>query len=286
MRRSRNPACSKPGTIAATRSPNSDATRKRLRAMTRCWRPVRKPATLDRPRTSLMRCRRRRRVASMIGWYVAAPVRRCARRSRQCAVRAQEFEGAANAYAEALAIDPDYPYARGNLVLAAPVLRLAIFDRGPTESAGLRQGRRIAAPSRRSPCPIRGREVRRICGAQTNIQRRPLWRGEVYRQNGKIRVAYLSADFNATPSPRSWPVSSNITTSTVRDDGHLAKRRDDRDAAASRTRFEHFIDAAGWASTRSPRLCGGWRSTLPSTSWALPVNAGAGFLPSGRHRSR
>ena len=113
---------------------------------------------------------------------------------------AKDYERAANAYAAALAREPGYAYARGNLAFS----RLHCCDWSSLTAdrddiaQGLRQGQRIASPF----------QAIALCDSPADLKRcANLWSADKYPsvptvqreqsdKHGKIRVAYLSADFN------------------------------------------------------------------------------------------
>jgi predicted O-linked N-acetylglucosamine transferase (SPINDLY family) len=115
--------------------------------------------------------------------------------------RARRYDDAAHDYEAVLRLAPEYPYARGNLSFC----RLHGCDwRSLTEdramiAAGLQSGKgacnpfqAIALSSSRSDqlaCAM-------IAAAEKYpVSKQALWRGERY-DHGRIRLAYLSADFN------------------------------------------------------------------------------------------
>ncbi len=113
---------------------------------------------------------------------------------------AKDYERAATSYAAVLARDPAYPYARGNLAYS----RLHCCDWSALEAdradiaRGLRNGQRVVSPFQAialfdTPADLK------CCAALWNADKYPpapaLWRGERY-DHAKIRIAYLSADFN------------------------------------------------------------------------------------------
>ena len=115
---------------------------------------------------------------------------------------AKDYERAAEAYAAVLARDPIYPYARGNLAFS----RLHCCDWGSLEAdhaalaRGLQEGRRIASPFQAIAVlddPADLKTCARIWSTakypQTPIA---AWQGERYGDRGRLRVSYLSADFN------------------------------------------------------------------------------------------
>jgi predicted O-linked N-acetylglucosamine transferase (SPINDLY family) len=116
----------------------------------------------------------------------------------------KRFAEAAGDYEKALALAPDLPYAEGYLLQCR--LRccdwngLAPLRRRVAE--GLRAGRRVIDPLSNladSTLPAEHLQCARIWVADAYPSAQaPLWRGERYR-HGKIRVAYLSADFRLHP---------------------------------------------------------------------------------------
>ncbi|MEY4880190.1 MAG: hypothetical protein RJB62_1659 [Pseudomonadota bacterium] len=112
----------------------------------------------------------------------------------------KRFDEAAKAAAEALRLDPDYPYARGVLVHS----QLSVCDwEGLDEQAAkieaaLRDGKRTLSPFEYlALCPSAEQQWRCAEIWMSHLyppQSLPLWRGERYGHK-RLRVAYLSADF-------------------------------------------------------------------------------------------
>ena len=114
----------------------------------------------------------------------------------------KDYERAATAYAAVLAHDPDYPYAQGNLAFS----RLHCCDWSSLEAdrsgiaQGLFEGRRVVNPFQ--AIALLASPQRLLRGATLwmadKYPRAPavLWPGERNANRGKIRLAYLSADFN------------------------------------------------------------------------------------------
>lgn len=114
----------------------------------------------------------------------------------------KNYERAAAAYAAALARDPDYAYARGNVAFS----RLHCCDWSSLEAdradiaRGLREGRRVASPFQAIALFDSPADLKR-CATLWSADKYPpapavLRQGERYGNHAKIRVAYLSADFN------------------------------------------------------------------------------------------
>jgi len=114
---------------------------------------------------------------------------------------AKDYERAAAAYAAALARDPDYPYARGNLAYS----RLHCCDWSALDAdradiaRGLRDGQRVVSPFQAIALFDSPADLKR-CAALWSVDKYPpasaaLLQGQRY-DHAKIRVAYLSADFN------------------------------------------------------------------------------------------
>jgi protein O-GlcNAc transferase len=116
-------------------------------------------------------------------------------------VRARRHEDAACDYEAVLSLDPDYRYARGNLVtcrLHCCDWRSRDDDRNAI-AAGLKARKRIIEPFQNIALS-RSRSDHLACAkifaaAKYPVARRSLWRGERY-DHARIRLAYLSADFN------------------------------------------------------------------------------------------
>jgi len=116
-------------------------------------------------------------------------------------VRVRRHEDAARDYEAVLSLDPDYRYARGKLVWC----RLhccdwrSLDDHRNAIAAGLKAGRRVIEPFQNIALS-RSRSDQLACAKifatdKYPVARRPLWRGERYN-HGRLRLAYLSADFN------------------------------------------------------------------------------------------
>jgi predicted O-linked N-acetylglucosamine transferase (SPINDLY family) len=109
---------------------------------------------------------------------------------------------AAHDYEKALKLDPEIPYARGNLVLYK--LHGADWASLTADlkeiSAKARDGKPVIVPFAHvalSSSPEEQLLVARIwMGDKHPLAKQPLWRGERYRHE-RIRVGYLSADFHA-----------------------------------------------------------------------------------------
>ena len=115
--------------------------------------------------------------------------------------RARRYDDAAREYETVLRLDPERPYARGNLAfcrLHGCDWRSLNEDRTAI-AAGLRAGKRIINPFQAiALSPSRGDQL--ACATITvadkyPIPKQPLWRGKRY-EHERIRLAYLSADFN------------------------------------------------------------------------------------------
>jgi predicted O-linked N-acetylglucosamine transferase (SPINDLY family) len=114
----------------------------------------------------------------------------------------KHYEQAADAYAAALARDPNYAYARGNLLFS----RLycchwsSLHAERQAIARGLVEGQRVASPFQaialfESPYALRR------CATLWMADKCPrvtgtLSRGEQHARHDRIRIAYLSADFN------------------------------------------------------------------------------------------
>ena len=115
----------------------------------------------------------------------------------------KRFEEAAKDCESLLKLDPEYKYTRGFLAF----FRLQCcdwrdLDRQRREiAAGLRAGKRVIAPFA-NVALARSEKDQLSCASICIADRypassRPLWQGERYRHD-KIRLAYLSGDFNST----------------------------------------------------------------------------------------
>ena len=114
----------------------------------------------------------------------------------------KRYEEAAAGYASLIAAAPDFPYAKGNLVLARAYAcdwRAFAEDRARL-GADIAAGKPAISPHG-STLIIDDAQAQLICARRWVADRcppspSPLWRGEIYRHE-KIRIAYLSADFHA-----------------------------------------------------------------------------------------
>jgi predicted O-linked N-acetylglucosamine transferase (SPINDLY family) len=114
----------------------------------------------------------------------------------------KHYDEAAAGFAALLAAAPDFPYARGNLMLArayacdwrgfAEGLAQLRADIGAGKPAMSPHGSTLILDTAQEQFACARRWVADRCPASPA----PLWRGEIYRHE-KIRVAYLSADFHA-----------------------------------------------------------------------------------------
>ena len=163
------------------------------------------------------------------------------------------YERAADAYAAALARDPDYAYARGNLAFS----RLHCCDWSSLTAdrtaiaRGLLEGRRVVNPFQAialfdSPytlqrCATLWMADKYARGPQA------LWQGKRSAGDGRIRVAYLSADFNghavATLLAGVWERHDKTrfemtAISFVDGTGSVMRRRVER-------AFDRVVDVAG-----------------------------------------
>jgi predicted O-linked N-acetylglucosamine transferase (SPINDLY family) len=164
---------------------------------------------------------------------------------------AKDYELAAAAYAAVLGRDPDYPYARGNLAFS----RLYCCDWSSlqadraTIAQGVRNGARVVNPFQAIALIHSPADLKR-CAILWNSEKYPaappLWRGERY-DHSRIRVAYLSADFNghavatllAGVCERHDRTRFETTAiSYVSGDGGAMRRRLER-------AFDRMIDVAG-----------------------------------------
>ena len=161
----------------------------------------------------------------------------------------KDYERAADAYAAVLACDPDYAYASGNLAFS----QLYCCDwRANRQSIarGVREGRRTASPFQAIAMLDAPGDLR-LCAELWSTEKHPrapaaLWQGEVYGHD-RIRVAYLSADFNghavATLMAGVWEQHDKTRFETsavsfVNDDGGTMRARIGK-------AFDRVIDVAG-----------------------------------------
>ena len=114
----------------------------------------------------------------------------------------KDYDEAAVGFAALLAAAPDFPYARGNLMLArAYACDWRGFAEGVAQlRADIRLGKPALSPHGSTLILDNPQEqlacARRWVADRCQASSAPLWRGEIYRHE-KIRVAYLSADFHA-----------------------------------------------------------------------------------------
>src|SRR6185503_17481581 len=155
-------------------------------------------------------------------------------------------------FSSLLKADPEFAYARGNLVFSK--LHSCDWQELEKESeravADMRVGKRVLMPIHGTALFSSSQDQLRcsqiFSADQYPPRPEPLWRGERYRHE-RIRLAYLSGDF------RNHPVTQlmagvfehhdrtrfeTIAISLDADDNSALRRR----AAAA---FEHFIDARG-----------------------------------------
>ena len=113
----------------------------------------------------------------------------------------KRYEEAAHGFADVLKIEPDFPYARGNLLYC----RLNACDWEGLEqeraeiAARLKAGARVVTPIQHAAfsSSLEGQlQAARIWAADKYPATAPLWRGEAYHHE-RIRIAYLSADFHS-----------------------------------------------------------------------------------------
>ena len=114
---------------------------------------------------------------------------------------ARRYREAAAGFAAALARDPDYPYARGNLALCKCFCcdwHGLAHDKAQL-AASMREGKRAVKPFQSlalSDNPESQLQAARSFAAELyRPAAQPLWQGERYGHE-RIRLAYLSADFN------------------------------------------------------------------------------------------
>ena len=114
---------------------------------------------------------------------------------------AKNYRAAADDYAAVLGLDPNYSYARGNRAFCQMHCCdwLSLDEDRAAIGVGLRDGGRIVNPfqslSLSRSCEDQLQCARIYVADKYPAQPRPLWKGEPYAHD-RIRVAYLSADFN------------------------------------------------------------------------------------------
>jgi predicted O-linked N-acetylglucosamine transferase (SPINDLY family) len=114
----------------------------------------------------------------------------------------KRYADAAGDFQKALTLDPDFPYARGNLALYR--MHSCDWRNFESENAALTARVQAAKPvvfpfiyvAISHSMPDQMQCARLWVANQAPPSPRPLWRGEMYR-HGKIRLAYVSADFHA-----------------------------------------------------------------------------------------
>jgi protein O-GlcNAc transferase len=113
----------------------------------------------------------------------------------------KRYEEAARDFAEVLKVEPDFPYARGNLIYC----RLNACDWKDLEqerakiAACLEAGARVVTPIQHAAFSSSLEEqlqAARTWAADKFPPEMPFWLGEVYAHE-RIRIAYLSADFHS-----------------------------------------------------------------------------------------
>ncbi|MEA2824271.1 MAG: protein O-GlcNAc transferase, partial [Alphaproteobacteria bacterium] len=113
----------------------------------------------------------------------------------------KRYEEAARGFADVLKVEPDFPYARGNLVYCR--LNACEWERLDEEcaeiAAGLKAGAQVVTPIQHaafSSSPEEQLQAARIWAADKYPPQTPLWLGGAY-SHARIRIAYLSADFHS-----------------------------------------------------------------------------------------
>jgi len=162
----------------------------------------------------------------------------------------KRYEEAIRDCEQVLAIDPDYPYARGVLIhsrLQCCDWRAYEEDRRKIGSA-LDAGKRVISPFNHKALSDSAAEqlqcalvwVRNECAADPD----PLWRGEVYRRD-RIRLAYVSADFNASAVATLMAGVFEHHDRTRFEITAISLGNDLKTEMRSRLKnaFEHFVDA-------------------------------------------
>ena len=162
----------------------------------------------------------------------------------------KRYEEAMRDCEQVLAINPDYPYARGVLIhsrLQCCDWRTYDEDRLRIKSA-LDAGKRVISPfnhkalSESAAGQLQCAQVwvRNECRASSD----PLWRGEVYRHE-RIRLAYVSADFNASAVATLMAGVFEHHDRTRFETTAISLGSDIKTEMRSRlkTAFDHFVDA-------------------------------------------
>ena len=158
---------------------------------------------------------------------------------------AKDYEPAAEAYATVLLRDPAYDFARGNLAFS----RLYCCDWTSLDSdratiaRDLQVDKRVANPFQAIALVDSPADLKRCAKIWSTTKYpsapSPLWRGERY-DHAKIRVAYLSADFNghavATLMAGVWDQHDKTRFETT------AVSYVDGNGSAMRRRVEHAFD--------------------------------------------
>jgi len=174
----------------------------------------------------------------------------------------KDYERAAAAYEAVLARDPDYGYVRGNLAFS----RLHCCDWSSLEAdrsavaRGLFEGRRIVNPFQALALLASPHSLLR-CATLWMADKYPraptaLWPGQRNSDRGKIRVAYLSADFNghavATLLAGVWEHHDKSRFETtaisyVPSNGSTMRQRVER-------AFDRVVDVAGTSDAEAARM--------------------------------
>ncbi len=192
----------------------------------------------------------------------------------------KRFDEAVTSYRRAAELDPDLDYLKGIYLHAKMhVCDWTHFDEERAQlQAGVGGGHAVSYPFQllawcASPA-IQHACARSYVADKCPPFPTPIWRGERYAHQ-RIRVAYLSADFRdhpvddpdrrpvRTPRPRRASRRSRCRSDSTR-------RTECASSCAPRSTGSWTRDAMSDAGGRRAR-CGSWKSTLRSTSTALPT---------------
>jgi predicted O-linked N-acetylglucosamine transferase (SPINDLY family) len=172
----------------------------------------------------------------------------------------KHYEEAARDFGAVLAIDPDFPYARGNrFYCTLNACDWTNFDSERAEiAAKLRQDRPVVVPIHVvafSPSLEDQLRAARIWAADKYPAAPAVWRGETYRHD-KIRVAYLSADFHSHATAALMAGVFENRDSARFHTTAISFGPDDRSEMRRRllSAFDRFVDVRGWTDADVAKL--------------------------------
>jgi protein O-GlcNAc transferase len=162
------------------------------------------------------------------------------------------FDEALEASENVLELDPEFPYARGNdLWFKMHLCDWRDIDQARSEVlAAIERGGPACPPfaNLAMECPL---EMRRRCAevyAKDRYPLRPLAPRAVAACSGRIRIAYLSADYRMHPMPYLMAGVFELHDREQFEVYAISFGRDDKSDIRARleSAFEHFVDVSGW----------------------------------------